>query len=93
MFIKKNLKKNKSCNVKVPMSINKVPKEIKYDVDHLEGLVNYLTIQLFEAGGKPLKPNEPVPKETLEAALETINKELKKTRGDSSITIKSIPDE
>ena len=61
------------------------------NVDFLEDLANYLTIQLVQHGGTPLKPGESVSVEDLKKALETIEKNLS-TKDEDSLPLKTVPE-
>lgn len=68
-----------------------ISESTKTDVDYFEGLANYLTLQLVQAGGEPLPANKSLSLEVYKQALETINKELNKTPEKPPIPIKVVP--
>ena len=67
-----------------------ISETMRTNVDFLEDRCNYLTLQLVQHGGFPLKPNEKITIEDLKKALATIEKNLEPTKHDE-MPLKVIP--
>ena len=68
-----------------------VSQSIRTNVDFLEDLANYLTLQLVQHGGSPLPTDESVSLDDLKKALKTIEKSLRENKNESPLPIKTVP--
>jgi hypothetical protein len=65
-----------------------ISEKTKTDVDYFEGLANYLTLQLVQAGVDDIQSDKKLTLDILKSALETINKELEKEPETPPVPIK-----
>ena len=69
-----------------------VSDSLRKNIDFMEDLANYLTIQLVQHGGKPLPPDQSLSTEELKKALETIDDALSPAKNDRPFSLKVVPD-
>ena len=68
-----------------------VSDSLKKNIDFMEDLANYLTIQLVQHGGMPLQQDQTLSDEDLQKALETIDAALAPTHDAAPVPIKVVP--